>query len=450
MSVVYNIIKELESTASINDKLAIMEKNKGFAPLKRCFELAYSPTINFFMKQLPMEVELIGYNTGLSEALEAIYDNLALRKVTGNKAKLFYQGLLADLSYEDQVIINRVVKGDIKCGVGKTICNKVWKGLIVVPPRQGAASMNEKTLAKMEKCKNLAIELKSDGSYANSVISGSVNMMSRNGNPLNIEPLAVHLGSGAFEGFALEGELVYDLSKATREEGNGKITKIVRDTADEETKDGVMYQIWDCIDLHYYGQKGKYSVSNKDRCLKLEEMYQRYSVYCADQKIERKIILIDRTEYVSMETANGIFEGYVKDGYEGAILKDMDAGWADNGKPPTCVKLKRKDPADLIVVGMVEGKGKATGMMGMVLLESSDGIIKVGCGSGFSDEQRVHYWGNDPKGKVFETKYDSITKDKKTGQQSLFLPIFKCERFDKDNADSYQDILDKVVIKENK
>jgi DNA ligase-1 len=125
----------------------------------------------------------------------------------------------------------------------------------------------------------------------------------------------------------------------------------------------------------------------------------------------------------------------------------MESYWSDNGKPSCSVKLKRKDNADLIVVGMVEGKGKAAGSMGMVLLESSCGTIKVGCGSGFSDEQRKYYWENDPTGSIFETYYDSITCDKKTGQKSLFLPIFKCERFDKDIADSHQEILDKVVIK---
>ena len=447
MSAVYNILKQLEETSSSNEKLAIMEANKDFPLLKRCFELAYSPTINFFMKMLPKEEESIGYNTGMSEALETVYDNIALRKVTGNEAKTLYKELLLDMSYEDQVVLNRVVSGDMKVGVGKTICNKVWKGLIVVPPRMGASSMNEKTLAKMEKCKNLAIELKSDGSYANSVISGSVSMLSRNGNPLEIEPLAIHLGFGCFEGFSLEGELVYDIMKATREDGNGKITKIVRGTADEETKDGVMYQIWDCIDLHYYETKGKWVTSNRERRLKLEWMYGQYLSTCHSQNVEPKVLLIEREEYVTFEEANKIFEGYVASGYEGAIAKDMDAGWVDNGKPPCSWKMKRKDPADLIVVGMVEGKGKARGSMGMVLLESSCGTIKVGCGSGFSDEQRKHYWEDDPTGSIFETKYDSITCDKKTKQKSLFLPIFKCERFDKDIADSYQDILDKVVIK---
>tara|TARA_R110002153_G_scaffold58217_1_gene159652 strand:+ start:3087 stop:4430 length:1344 start_codon:yes stop_codon:yes gene_type:complete len=447
MSTVYEILKELEATPSSNEKLAIMERYKNSSTLKRCFELAYSPTINFFIKKIPDGWQ---HNDRMNTQWEGVFSqlmSLANREFTGHQAKELLVSMLNQIDCNIAEIVTRIIRKDMKCGVGKTIINKVWKGLIVVPPRQGAASMNEKTLAKISKCKNLAIEKKSDGSYANSVISGSVNMMSRNGNPLEIEHLAIHLNLGMFDGFALEGELVYDLTKATRQEGNGRITQIVRNTADEETKDGVMYQVWDCIDLAYYGNKSKYPVSNEIRCAKLKEMYDKYLQRCMEEMVEPKIILIDRWERVTMEEAHVIFEDLVKEGYEGAILKDMDAGWVDNGKPSTCVKLKRKDPADLIVVGMEEGKGKATGMMGMVLLESSDGLIKVGCGSGFSDEQRIHYWNNDPTGSIFETKYDSVTQDKKTLQKSLFLPIFVCERFDKDVADSYQDILDKVVIK---
>lgn len=447
MSTVYDIIEELENTTSSNEKLAIMQDNKEDAVLKRCFELAYSPTINFFMKQLPQPVEL-GFDpiTTLSEGLQKIIE-LSDRNVTGNLAKDFYKKLLLDMAFEDQVVLNRILRGDMKCGVGKTIVNKVWKGLIVVPPRQGAASMNEKSLKKLHTIKNLAIELKSDGSYAASVCGENTTMMSRNGNPLTIEPLALHLSSGAFEGYALEGELVYDLSKATREEGNGKVTKIVKGTASEEDKDNVFYQIWDCISHHYYQPKGKCPTPNCMRRATLELMHKNYIKTCEDQNVTPKIILIDREDYVTVDEAMQIFEGYVKDGMEGAIAKDMDAGWADNGKPTYCIKLKRKEPADLKVVGTYEGKegSKYVGMLGGLYCQSECGRIIVSVGSGFSDEERQEFLHNPPK--IIETEYDSITKDKKTLQESLFLPIYKRPRYDKDVADNYQEILDKVRIK---
>lgn len=425
-----------------------MQDNAELLHFKECFELAYSPTINFYMKQLPQPVQITEerHVTKLGEGLWAL-DEISSRRLTGNAAKSFYQELLLGMHFSDQVVMNRILRGDMRCGVGKTIINKIWAGLIVIPPRQGAASMNEKSLKKLKSINNLAIELKSDGSYAASVCGEFSTMMTRNGNPLVIEPLVAHLSSGHFEGFALEGELVYDLAKATREEGNGIITKIVKGTASEEEKEGAFLQVWDCIDLGSYKSKGKYPVSNKERRELLESMVLNYDGYCLDKGIAVKILIIERKEYVSVEEAMEIFEGYVRAGMEGAIAKDMDAGWVDTGKPMTCIKIKRKEPADLKVVGSYEGKqdSKNVGMLGGLHCESECGTIKVNVGSGFIDQERNTYLTDYPK--VIECEYDSITIDKKTKQKSLFLPIFKRARFDKDIADNYQDILDKVRIK---
>ena len=66
-------------------------------------------------------------------------------------------------------------------------------------------------------------------------------------------------------------------------------------------------------------------------------------------------------------------------------------------------------------------------------------------GSGFTEEDRVNYLKEYPS--IIEVEYDSITEDKKTKQKSMFLPIFKRSRYDKDIADTLVEIKDKVRIK---
>lgn len=453
MSVIVTIIKQLEATNSKLEKEAILLENKENTLLKELFRLSYSPTVNFNLKAIPMYTCSPLPDYTLATAVYDVTDEFITRGARGNKAKEYLVAVLSSLPEEEADILTRIFKSDMRVGCGKNTVNKVWKGLIQVPPRQGASSMNDKTLAKMEKVKNRVIELKSDGTYLSSVCGADTTLLTRNGNSPLIEPLAKHLSCGAFDGFALEGEAIFDLSKATREIGNGIIGKIIKGTGSYADKEGVLLQVWDCIALPFYESKGKYEVSNKERRLKLEGMYTNYLLWCESRGVKIKIMLIPRLEDVSMEQVNEIFEGYVRDGFEGGVVKDMDAGWSDNGKPTCSWKMKRKEPADLLVVGVYEGKGRAIGMLGGVNLESSCGRIKVNCGSGFSDEQRVSYWeeaGEDLtglNGKVLETQYDSVTKDKKTLQESLFLPIFKLERFDKDVADSYQDIIDKQRIK---
>ena len=73
-------------------------------------------------------------------------------------------------------------------------------------------------------------------------------------------------------------------------------------------------------------------------------------------------------------------------------------------------------------------------MIGAILCESSDGILKVDVGSGFKDEDRK----KDPSeylGKIAAIKYNMRIKNKQ-GEESLFLPVFLEVREDKTEADA--------------
>lgn len=73
--------------------------------------------------------------------------------------------------------------------------------------------------------------------------------------------------------------------------------------------------------------------------------------------------------------------------------------------------------------------------------------MKVSVGSGFTDNERVMFLEEHNFPPLIEVEYDSVTEDKKTKQKSLFLPIYKRPRYDKAEADTYEQILDKQRIK---
>lgn len=448
---VYEILKEVADTSSKNEKEEILKQYANNSVLKEVFRLTYSPTIKYYInsKTFPVGWEHEDFMNTSWDAVFEVLEEISSRKVTGHAAIDLVMCTLNSVDFQTADVVKRIILGDLKIGCKENTINKVWKGLIVKPPRLGAASMNEKSLKKMHSIKSLAIELKSDGSYAASVCGEESTMMSRNGSPLQIECLQTHLSCGAFNGFALEGELVYSLDKADRESGNGIITKVVKGTASEEEKENALYQVWDCISISKYTSKGEYKTPNYMRRGMLESMMEDYHTWCSENSKVPKIHLIDRKEDVSVSEAFEIFEQYVRDGYEGAIVKDMDASWKDVGKPAFNIKLKRKEPADLRVVGtfMAEEGSKYEGMLGGFICESECGEIKVRVGSGFNDDDRVKYLEEDNFPPVIEVEYDSITEDKKTKQKSLFLPIFKRPRYDKDVADTLSEIKDKVRIK---
>lgn len=121
----------------------------------------------------------------------------------------------------------------------------------------------------------------------------------------------------------------------------------------------------------------------------------------------------------------------IEDGFEGIMLKEM-YGFYRSGRSRDWQKLKPFLTADLKIIGMTEGKGKASGMMGRIVVEGEvrdNGGAKV-CsevGTGFTDELRKGMWLNQDKylGKVAEIQYQEVTK-----AGSLRFPSFKRMRDD--------------------
>jgi ATP-dependent DNA ligase len=139
-----------------------------------------------------------------------------------------------------------------------------------------------------------------------------------------------------------------------------------------------------------------------------------------------------------LEHAQTIFEKYLAEGQEGIILKDMNGIWEDK-RSKGQIKFKGELECDLRIVGVQMGTGKYDGMLGAILCESADGVIKVSVGSGFSDEQRKELIKQKLLDKIAAIKYNMRIKNK-AGEESLFLPIVLEIRDDKEVADSSKDI----------
>jgi hypothetical protein len=163
-----------------------------------------------------------------------------------------------------------------------------------------------------------------------------------------------------------------------------------------------------------------------------------------DQKLVGKFkwpaavqLKMDGMRFNAIEEAEIIFKRYLDQGQEGIILKDLNGPWEDK-RAKHQIKFKGELECDLKIVGLQEGTGKYAGMLGAVLCESADGIVKTSVGSGFSDDQRKTL-GPEIIGKVMAIKYNMRIRNKQ-GEESLFLPIVLEIREDKTVADSSQDI----------
>jgi ATP-dependent DNA ligase len=427
---VYEILKQLASTTKKLEKEAILRDHKDNEDLKESFRLAYSPTINFYIKKIP-DVPVLETAIGTLREGMGVLISISERTYTGNKAIEVLSRALWLTQEGDREVLTRILLKDLRCGVGTTTINKIWKGLIPKVPQMLASSMKEKTLAKIRY--PAAAELKSDGSRCIAYCStDGVRLMSRNGSQyLGLVDLEDSLQSECFDGVVLDGELVFDTTKADRTKGNGIITKAVKGTISLEEQKGVVFQVWDVIPTESYTEKGKYTLDNDTRYELLSQV-----VSLADK---HNVQIIPRTVVNSLDEAREVFQRYVNQGYEGIILKNTKGTWADK-RSPDLVKFKEELFADLKVVGYYEGEGKIKGMLGGLCLESACGVVKTNVGSGLTEKQREVLWNNrfDLLDTIVEVKYNGLTEDKKTKQKSLFLPIFIRFREDKYEANTFE------------
>ena len=88
------------------------------------------------------------------------------------------------------------------------------------------------------------------------------------------------------------------------------------------------------------------------------------------------------------------------------------------------MKIKKFYDFDLQIVGYEEGTGRNKGRLGAFVVDYKGNQVKVG--SGYSDEERMNFWNDRDKyiGRVITVKYKEISKDKKTGLESLQFPVY--------------------------
>ena len=426
-----SIFTELAATSSRLEKEAILKRHLTDLTLRRVLFLALDPYTQFYIRRImPYKTGVRNTHLTLDQALVEL-EKLSSRTLTGNAAFYHLHWILESLLADDAKVIERVIEKDLRCGVSEATVNKIWPNLIPTYPVMLASGFDEKIMHKMTY--PAYVQLKLDGMRFNAIVENNkVDFRSRNGKSIdllgNLEAEFLQLAGGV--PMVFDGELIVKEKSGAimnRQKGNGILNKAVKGTISDKEASMVEAVIWDTIPLGHFKQgQSKFPYSTRFEILQALEMPERVS-------------LIENIEVASEDEAHHLFEEYFSQGEEGIILKDITKGWEDK-RVKHQVKFKGELECDLLCVDWQEGTGKNVGRLGALVLESSDGLVKVNVGSGFSDEQRDKYTKNVTLGKIVAVKYNAKIQDKKTGEFSLFLPVFIELREDKEVADSLSSI----------
>jgi hypothetical protein len=429
-------LNDLAANPSRNYKIEQLEKHVNNETLREVVRLALCPFTQFYQRKIP-KYTCDGTNANIEAVLPALYD-LSAREVTGNAAIEYLRMLLSSLNEDDAKVLERIIDKSLDCGVQVSTANAVWSGLIREYPVMLCSQFEQKLVDKIKF--PAYAQMKMDGMRFNAIVrDGKVEYRSRNGKEIQL------LGNLDEQFIAMAGEvdcvfdgellvmLPGDHQFADRQTGNGILNKANKGTISAEEAAMVHASVWDVIPYAYFTD-GHCPVPYSKRFSSLEQLIQKQS---ADNK---RVWLVSSQIVQTIEEAQEMFQEYLSLGYEGIILKDGSGVWEDK-RAKHQIKFKGELECDLKIVAVEEGSGKYAGMLGAMICESSDGVVKVSVGSGLNDEHRINLWHikQEILDKIVAVKYNTRIKNKQ-GEESLFLPIFIELRDDKDVADSSKDI----------
>jgi hypothetical protein len=426
-------LNDLASNASRNYKIEQLQKNVDNEVLRNVVRLALDPFTQFYQRKIPKYTSTGG--GCLVKAIDDLYD-LSSRSVTGNAAIQRLTEILSGLDSCNAKVIERIIQKDLKCGVQVSTANAVWAGLIREYPVMLCSPFEQKLVDKINY--PAYAQLKMDGMRFNAIVrDGKCEFRSRNGKEIlllgNLEQEFIAL-AGSVD-CVFDGELLVmfdgDYQFADRQTGNGILNKANKGTISEKEASQVHATVWDVIPYVMF-ETGYCATPYSKRFSSLEILVNKQS------SENKKIWLVTSDIVQNLDEAQVLFEGYLEKGLEGIILKDGSGDWEDR-RAKHQIKFKGELECDLKIVAVEEGKGKAEGMLGAIVCESADGVVKVSVGSGFSDSQRKQYWAENLVDRIVAIKYNSRITNKQ-GEESLFLPVFIELRDDKDIADLSKDV----------
>lgn len=435
MKCLFDVIRELESTPSRNDKLKILKDNVDNGLLKKVFEHTYEKNSGIKSLKTPYDVyqEVEPIHIEQDKKLDNFLDNYINLKPNSNELREYIYTYSKDnLTKDYYEILTRILKGDLLVGVTKTTYKKIWNDQ-KEDDRSELLLCNDATEDLIRKIGfPVFAQVKYDAAriyFSHNKNSDKTSAFSRGQNELKfpvdvfdeIKSLTRYFGDNTVY---VDGEAFYKSTDSCRKLSNGVFNKLVHDTATDLERDSFIFVVWD---MYVKGDTRPY----KERYALLSQMFETFNY--------RKFILAENKELNNIQEIKSFVAPLVKRGLEGAIIKNPKSIWK-SGKQNDALKIKVFFECELEIIDVIEGKNSRSGKLGAFKCKSSCGSLIVNV-SGFDKQQLDEYYTPNMIGKIITVKANSIIQDlKKPDLYSLYLPSFIEVRHDKKQADSLDSI----------
>jgi len=421
-----DIIQKLQDHNSRLDKEAILATahDEGLPEFFDGLRMALDPLVTFGVKQVDeLDSDWAGQGCEWT-VFKELADKLIARELTGHAARDAINLVRSSCTVEQwNGWYRRILIKDLRCGVSEKTVNKVVPGTVPVftcALAHDSAKHEKKMTGKKQ------IEIKLDGVRVLAVCrEGKVELFSRNGKQFHNFPHII----AEIEQVLAEKPAPYDcvLDGEVMSANFQDLMKQVHRKDGKQSDDAVLH-LFDFIPLADF-QKGvwdkpqtyrsnlvKYWVLENESVLKHVQALEWEEVDLSTPEGEQRFVELNKAA--------------VDGGYEGVMIKDIDAPY-ECKRTHAWLKAKPFIEVTLEVIDVEEGTGRNEGRLGaLVCVGEDDGrMVKVNCGSGFSDADRDSFWNSRDAliKQLVEVRADAITKNQ-DGTYSLRFPRFKTFR----------------------
>jgi len=412
---IINLFKQIQETSGLNDKMSIIAANKDNKLFKKCLKFLLDGNIvtGISTKKIKKKVvpssELAPYYLCAHSTFEDVMGYLQQNN-TGKDEDIYEIQAFLSGHENDREFYEQMITKKFRLGADEKLVNKCIPGLIDTWDVQLGSSYEK---LKLKDGEWFSLSQKMNGNRA-SFYQGK--LISRQGKEFtgmqHIISDLEQLGMGWF----YDGELIRKNVDNLSDGENFRIgTGIIN--SDAATKEEIKFVIFDYFpesDIIQKQSTNKYKIRRK--------MLNALRDVIAEKGLQNIEIVTMVYEGTDQAQIMKWLDYAVLHGWEGLML-NKDAVYKCK-RTTDLIKIKRFYSMDLPIVEILEGDGRLKGTLGALVVQYKENIVNVG--SGFDDETRRKFWTNRESliGRIVEVKYKEISKDKKTGLESLQFPIF--------------------------
>lgn len=408
-----NVVDQLKSTSSLTGKQKILAANKYAGLLRKVLKFVYDPSITTGISNKKLDKWVAPVKMS-GDSPTTIFSNLLDYLKEHNTGRDYDVGLCQyaiEQAGQYGQLVRDVVTKSLTVGCQAKMLNKVYGDDFI--PKWEVQQAYPIDTAKLKKGEWFSLSEKLNG-IRGTYYKGRI--ISRQGQEIaGLEHIIKAIQDAGYGYYVLDGELRRRNIDHIPDNENFRIgTGIINSDGDKSCID---FTIFDMLTiLEWENELTNTYRLRRDRLKGLES---KLASMPENTPIKVVPLLYEGTDTKMIDV---MLDKMVAEDKEGCML-NRDTPYQKK-RNKGILKVKRFYTCDLQVLRLEEGQGRLAGTLGAFVVDYKGNELSVG--SGMTDEQREQFWASRDNliGRIIEVKYKEVSKDKKTGKESLQFPIF--------------------------